>query len=261
MEDNNIKSVDTATGNAAPAELSSARVKQIFSRIAKRYEAFNALSSFGAYRLWLAKLVNACDIGPADAVLDIAGGTGDVTFAVARAKKPAVIVCSDLVPEMLDVARGHAEKGAAGDVPVHFDVVDAQNIPYDDDAFDVITMAYGLRNMPEREQALSEMLRVLKPGGQLVCLDFSTPPNPTWNALYGIYLRHVIPFWGRVVTGDDSGFVYLSSSIRAFPDQSGVAAMMEDAGFADVAWENCMGGIACIHTARKPKNETNKDEE
>ena len=253
MEDKNTKSIDTATGDAAPAELSSARVKQIFSQIAKRYEAFNALSSFGAYRLWLAKMVAACDIGPTDAVLDIAGGTGDVTFAVARAKKPAVIVCSDLVPEMLDVARSHAEKGAAGDVPVHFAVVDAQDIPYDDDTFDAITMAYGLRNMPEREQALSEMLRVLKPGGQLVCLDFSTPPNPAWNALYGIYLRHVIPFWGRVVTGDDSGFVYLSKSIRAFPDQQGVASMMEDAGFTDVAWENCAGGIACIHTARKPR--------
>lgn len=255
MDKTVAKSVDTATGDAAPAELSSARVKEIFSRIARRYEAFNAVSSFGAYRLWLAKLVRAADIGPADAVLDVAGGTGDVTFAVARAKKPAVIVCSDLVPEMLEVARLHAERGASEGVPVHFEVVDAQDIPYDDDTFDAITMAYGLRNMPERERALSEMLRVLRPGGQLACLDFSTPRNPAWKAAYSLYLRHMIPFWGKVVTGDDSGFVYLAKSIRAFPDQQGVADMMREAGFVDVKWQNCTGGIACIHTARKPKAE------
>lgn len=252
MNDTPAKSIDTATGESAPADLSSSRVKDIFARIAKRYEAFNALSSFGAYRLWLAKLVRAADVGPADAVLDIAGGTGDVTFAIARAKRPAVVVCSDLVPEMLDVARAHAKAGASAGVPVHFAVVDAQDIPYDDDTFDVVTMAYGLRNMPERERALSEMLRVLRPGGQLVCLDFSTPPNAAWNAMYGLYLRHVIPFWGKVVTGDASGFVYLAKSIRAFPDQRGVAAMMRDAGFEDVEWESCTGGVACIHTARKP---------
>ncbi len=140
-----------------------------------------------------------------------------------------MVVCSDLVPEMLDVARAHAEAGAARGVPVHFQVVDAQDIPYDDDTFDVVTMAYGLRNMPRRERALSEILRVLRPG-----------------------LRHVIPFWGKVVTGDASGFVYLSKSIRAFPDQQGVAAMMREAGFEDIGWEDCTGGVACIHTARKP---------
>ncbi len=252
MNESPSSSIDTATGKSAPAELSSARVKGIFAQIADRYEAFNALSSMGTYRLWLNKLVDAANIGPADAVLDVAGGTGDVTFAVARAKKPAVIVCSDLVPEMLEVAKRHAADGAACGVPVHFDVVDAQDIPYDDDTFDAVTMAYGLRNMPEREKALREILRVLRPGGQLACLDFSTPPNPAWNALYGVYLRHVVPFWGKVVTGDASGFVYLARSIRAFPDQQGVADMMRDAGFCDVDWQNCSGGIACIHTARKP---------
>ncbi len=252
MNESPSTSIDTATGKSAPAELSSARVTGIFAQIADRYEAVNALSSMGTSRLWLNKLVDAADIGPADAVLDVAGGTGDVTFAVARAKRPAVMVCSDLVPEMLEVAKRHASDGAAGGVPVHFQVVDAQDIPYDDDTFDAVTMAYGLRNMPEREKALREILRVLRPGGQLACLDFSTPPNPAWNALYGAYLRHVVPFWGKVVTGDASGFVYLAKSIRAFPDQQGVADMMRDAGFVDVEWQDCSGGIACIHTARKP---------
>lgn len=247
------RSIDTATGNEAPAELSTERVHDIFSQIAKRYERFNALSSMGAYKAWLAKMVRMADVKPGDEVLDIAGGTGDVTFAVARKSKPACIRCTDLVDEMLDVARAHYEQGASAGVPVGFEVVDAQDIPYADDSYDVVTMAYGLRNMPRREVALSEIFRVLKPGGKLVCLDFSTPPNPVWRALYNVYLRWMVPFWGKVVTGDSSGFVYLAKSIKAFPDQSGVAKMMRDAGFADVEWEDCTGGIACIHVASKPR--------
>lgn len=246
-------SIDTATGEAAPAELSSERVKDIFSSIAQRYERFNALSSFGAYKGWLARMVEMSGVGPDDDVLDIAGGTGDVTFAVARAKHPRHIQCTDLVPEMLEVARAHADEGASGGVPVDFEVVDAQEIPYKDASYDAITMAYGLRNMPKRAQALSEMYRVLKPGGQLTCLDFSTPPNPLWRLLYSFYLRYMIPLWGGIVTGDSSGFVYLSRSIKAFPDQEGVAQMMRDAGFEDVSWRNCTGGIACVHVARKPR--------
>lgn len=244
-------SIDTATGAAAPSKLSTERVHAIFSQIANKYERFNAVSSMGAYRRWLATMVDVADVDSSSKVLDIAGGTGDVTFAVARAKQPASIRCTDLVDEMLDVARAHYADGAANGVPVEFDVVDAQRIPYEDNSYDVVTMAYGLRNMPERHRALTEILRVLKPGGQLVCLDFSTPPNALWRALYGFYLRHMIPFWGKVITGDASGFVYLANSIQAFPDQAGVADMMRKAGFADVRWRNCTGGIAAIHTARK----------
>lgn len=248
-----LHSIDTATGEVAPAELSTERVHDIFSQIAKRYERFNALSSMGAYKAWLSKMVRMADIQPDDEVLDIAGGTGDVAFSVARKSRPAHIRCTDLVDEMLDVARMHYDQGASAGVPVDFQVVDAQDIPYEDASYDVVTMAYGLRNMPKRELALSEMNRVLKPGGKLVCLDFSTPPNPVWRALYNVYLRWMIPFWGKVVTGDSSGFVYLAKSIKAFPDQHGVADMMREAGFEDVAWENCTGGIACIHVAVKPE--------
>lgn len=247
------ESIDTATGERAPSELSSERVKSIFSAIAKRYERFNAFSSFGAYKRWLAGMMRQAPISTEDDVLDIAGGTGDVTFAVARSKRPAHIQCTDLVPEMLEVARSHYAEGASGDVPVSFEVVDAQDIPYGDAAYDCITMAYGLRNMPQRERALSEMFRVLKPGGALVCLDFSTPPNKIWRALYSFYLRHMIPLWGSIITGKRDGFVYLAKSIRAFPDQAGVARLMENAGFVDVAWKNYTGGIAAVHVARKPE--------
>ena len=132
-------------------------------------------------------------------------------------------------------------------------VVDAQDIPYADGSYDAITMAYGIRNMPDRPRALAEMFRVLKPGGALVCLEFSTPPSRIWRALYHFYLRHLIPFWGGLITGDKEGFVYLAKSIRAFPDQEGLADMMREAGFTDVTWKNYTGGIAAVHVARKPE--------
>ena len=178
-----MTTIDTATGKEAPAEISSERVKDIFSAIAKKYERFNAVSSFGAYKLWLAGMAKQAPIEPNHDVLDIAGGTGDVTFTMAREKRPAHIQCTDLVPEMLEVARAHYDEGASAGVPVDFQVVDAQDIPYDDASYDVITMAYGIRNMPDRPRALAEMLRVLKPGGALVCLEFSTPPNGLWPAI------------------------------------------------------------------------------
>lgn len=245
--------IDTATGKEAPAEVSSERVKDIFSAIAKKYERFNAVSSFGAYKVWLAGMAKQAPISGTDDVLDIAGGTGDVTFTMARAKRPAHIQCTDLVPEMLDVARSHYADGASEGVPVDFEVVDAQDIPYASCSYDAITMAYGIRNMPDRPRALSEMFRVLKPGGALVCLEFSTPPNRVWRALYTFYLKHLIPFWGGLITGDREGFVYLARSIKAFPNQQGLAALMEQAGFERVSWKNYTGGIAAVHVAYKPE--------
>ena len=247
-------SIDTATGKEAPAEISSERVKDIFSSIAKKYERFNAVSSFGAYKAWLAGMMRQAPIKETDDVLDIAGGTGDVSFTVARTKHPAHIQCTDLVDEMLDVARTHVEfEGKSCGVPIDFEVVDAQNIPYADNSYDAITMAYGIRNMPDRERALAEMFRVLKPGGSLTCLEFSTPPNAVWRALYNFYLKHLIPFWVGLITGDKSGFVYLAKSIKAFPNQQGLAHLMENAGFVDVTWKNYTGGIAAVHVAHKPE--------
>ena len=246
-------SVDTATGQAAPAEVSTDRVKSIFSAIAKKYERFNALSSFGAYKRWLRGMMSQAPITAESDVLDVAGGTGDVAFAVARTFHPAHIQLTDLVPEMLDVARMHLDEGAACGVPIDIQVVDAQDMPFADASYDVVTMAYGIRNMPDRERALSEIFRVLEPGGALVCLEFSTPPNPVWRALYGFYLKHIIPLWGNLIAGDRESFVYLSRSIKAFPDQRTFAGMLQAAGFEDVSWKDYTGGIAAVHVARKPQ--------
>ena len=246
-------SIDTATGAEAPAELSQERVRRIFGAIARQYRRFNAFSSFGLYRSWMRRTVDAAGLTPASRMIDLAGGTGDISFAAARRNPPAHIQLTDYTAEMLEVAQERFEAGESMGVPMDFEVVDAQDIPYSDESFDAATMAYGIRNMPDRKRALSEMLRVLKPGGTLVCLEFSTPPNPVWRSLYGFYLKHLIPFWGGLITGDRKGFVYLSQSIKAVPRQEALARMFEEVGFEHVEWTNCTGGIAAVHAARKPR--------
>ena len=243
--------VDTATGKEAPADISENRVKQIFSQIAKKYELFNALSSFGLYKTWLNATVDLANITPETDLLDLAGGTGDVAFTAAKRHTLKHIQLTDFVPEMLDVARDHIKDGANKGIPTDLEVVDAQDIPYEDNAYDVITMAYGIRNIPDRDKALSEVYRVLKPGGTFACLEFSTPPNGLWRMLYRFYLKFMIPLWGQIVTHDRSGFVYLSQSIQAFPDQETYAGMLKKAGFKNVTWKNMAGGIVAIHTATK----------
>ncbi len=142
-----------------------------------------------------------------------------------------------------------------------FSVADGQALPFADESYDALTMAYGIRNMPKRELALAEMYRVLKPGGSFTCLEFSTPPSGLWRQLYHFYLRHLIPFWGGLIAGDREGFVYLSQSIKAFPNQEEFAAMLTKAGFVDVTWRNCTGGIAAIHCAHKPLAPATESEE
>ncbi len=244
-------SIDTATGKQAPASISSERVKKIFTDIAWDYERFNACSSFGQYRSWLKTLIDKAPIRPDSLMLDIAGGTGDVTFMACERKQPAHIILSDYTPAMLDVAQTRLDAGEANGVPVVLAVVDGQDIPFDDDVFDIVTMSYGIRNMPQREKALKEMYRVLCPGGALCILEFSTPPNPLMRFGYNLYLRWGIPAWGKLVTGDDSGFVYLANSIKAFPDQDGFAQMLYDAGFSRVEYTNVTFGVAAIHIAYK----------
>ena len=245
-------SIDTATGKEAPADISSERVKDIFSTIAKKYERFNAVSSFGAYKTWLAGMMRQAPIDENADVLDIAGGTGDVTFTVARAKHPRHIQCTDLVDEMLDVARMHYADGKAEGVPVDFEVVDAQHIPYADESYDAITMAYGIRNMPERDQALSEMFRVLKPGGRIVILEFSTPTFAPFGAVYKNYIMKAIPPIARAISSNPESYEYLAESIIAWPNQQALAEKFKEAGFTSVQYRNLTGGIVAIHRGFKP---------
>ncbi len=243
--------VDTATGEQAPASISEERVQDIFSHIARKYHRFNAFSSFGLYKSWLRKTVDLANITPDTDLLDLAGGTGDVTFTAAKRTPCRHIQLTDFVPEMLEVAHDRMNTGENCGVPIDFEVVDAQNIPYADNSYDAVTMAYGIRNIPDRMKALREANRVLKPGGTFACLEFTTPPCAVWRFLYRIYLKVLIPFWGAVLVGETKDFVYLAKSIRAFPDQETFAQMLRDAGFVDVKWHNMVGGIIAVHTGRK----------
>lgn len=244
--------IDTATGEEAPANISEERVQDIFSHIARKYHRFNVFSSLGLYKSWLRKTVDLANITPETDLLDLAAGTGDVSYMAAKRTPCKHIQLTDYVPEMLDVARDRMAAGENNGVPIDFDVVDAQHIPYDDNRFDAVTMAYGIRNIPDRMQALREALRVLKPGGTFACLEFATPPCAVWRALYRVYLHVMIPFWGALLVGETKDFVYLSKSIEAFPDQETFAEMMRHAGFEDVTWHNLVGGIIAVRTGRKP---------
>lgn len=246
-----VTTVDTATGEHAPSELSSERVHTIFSAIADRYDLFNKLSSFGIYRHWLRSVVRAADATPQTKMLDIAAGTGDVSFSVAEYTPPASITLTDFCSEMLDVAKQRQFEGSGGDVPITFETVDGQALPYPGGSYDLVTCAYGVRNMPDRKKAFSEAHRVLRTGGRYVILEFSTPPNVVWRALYHIYLKMVIPAIGGLLTGDKPSFVYLNDSIHAFPRQETLRSYLYEAGFTKVTYKNLTGGIVAVHIAVK----------
>lgn len=241
---------DTGAGGAAgAADRHGRRVRAIFSEIAGRYDLFNALASFGIYRRWLAAVARACACSPTDRVLDVAGGTGDVAFELCRACPPGSIELTDFTPAMLDVARERQAAGAARGVPVSYATVDAHDLPYEDGAFTLVTCAYGLRNFSRRTRAMAEAHRVLAPGGRYVVLEFATPPNPVWRALYRVYLNVAIPLIGGAVTGDRAGFAYLRDSIKRFPPQERIAQELREAGFAQVTYKNLTGGIVAVYTA------------
>ena len=225
------------------------RVREIFSKIARKYETFNALSSLGIYRTWLRKVALAAACKPTDRVIDVAGGTGDVTFEICRTCPPASVELTDFCKEMLDVADVHIEQGASCGVAVRTSVADAMDLPFDDDQFDVYTVAYGLRNFSDRVRSMREARRVLHAGGTYVALEFSTPENPAWRAVYQLYQGHVLPAIGGALTHDRAGFDYLVSSIREFPPQNVVVGELERSGFGNVEYHPCTGGIATIYRA------------
>jgi len=226
------------------------RVKHIFSTIAPEYDRFNKLSSFGIDRSWRRRAVKLARLRRTTEVLDLAAGTGDLTMALATQGAPARILSTDFVPEMLEVGR---EKAAAyeGDTRIEFQVVDAQDLPFADERFDVVTIAFGVRNLSDRAANFREVHRVLKSGGRYVILEFSRPPFGLFRALYHFYLRTVIPFLGGRLTGEREAFEYLNESILQFPGQVALAGELHRVGFAEVRWHNLTFGIVAVHVAVK----------
>lgn len=234
----------------APGEATTERVRGIFSEIADRYDTFNKLASLGIDKGWRRELVRACAADSGSRILDLCAGTGDVALAIAQQAAPAEIVVTDFTPEMLAIAE---IKGAqySGRTQLSYLHADAQSLPFDNASFDVVTVAFGVRNLPHRDRNFAEVMRVLKPGGRYVILEFSRPPFAPWRAVYHVYLRVVIPALGGMLTGDREGFVYLNDSIRRFPAQSELSAELRAGGFSAVTWKNLSGGIVALHTAVK----------
>ncbi len=226
------------------------KVQSIFQALAPDYDRFNMLSSMGVDRSWRRRTVKLAQIGRSAHVLDLAAGTGDLTMAIARQAKPASILSTDFVPEMLEVGKAKAAE-YEGETEIGFAVVDAQDLPFADESYDVVTVGFGIRNMPGRAANFREVYRVLKPGGRYVILEMSRPPFAPFRTLYHFYLRTMIPAIGGLLTGRRASFEYLRDSILGFPGQVALAGELHKAGFREVTWRNLTFGIVAVHVAVK----------
>ena len=219
----------------------------VFDSVASRYDLMNDLMSGGVHRIWKRVAIELSGVRPGQQVLDVAGGTGDLTLRFAREVGPSGrVVLSDINAAMLGTGRDRLlDQGVCGNVD--FALADAEALPFRDSSFDCVTIAFGLRNVTRKDRALASMLRVLKPGGRLLVLEFSRPTSELLGKLYDAYSFGVIPKIGRLVAGDEDSYRYLAESIRMHPDQETLRDMMEDAGFERCDYHNLTGGIVAIH--------------
>ena len=225
-----------------PTEAKKPMVRAVFDSVAPRYDMMNDLMSLGVHRLWKREFVQGLDPRPNRTLLDLAGGTGDITFAWRSAGGgPATL--SDINDEMLAVARTRNRDDGVTILPA-----DAESIPFPDNSFDRVTIAFGLRNCTDKAAVLREARRVLRPGGQFHCLEFSRVQVAALERPYDLWSFQVLPRLGRLVANDAESYRYLAESIRTFPDQAALAAMMEQAGLDRVRVRNLTGGIAAIHS-------------
>jgi len=223
------------------------RVRQVFDSVAARYDVMNDLMSMGLHRLWKRYAVATANVRPGDRVLDIAGGTGDLARAFARqAGDRGTVVLTDINEAMLRAGR---DRLLDDGVVLPTLACDAEHLPFADASFDVVSVAFGLRNMTHKEAALAEMGRVLRPGGRLLVLEFSKVAAPLARP-YDWYSFNVLPLIGRLVARDADSYRYLAESIRVHPDQQQLQEMMERAGFDQVEYHNLMAGVVALHVGR-----------
>jgi demethylmenaquinone methyltransferase/2-methoxy-6-polyprenyl-1,4-benzoquinol methylase len=243
---------DTHFGaRSVPLEDKQGLVDDVFHSVARRYDLMNDLMSGGLHRAWKDALVTAVNpprSGKAFALLDLAGGTGDIALRVAQAGGAGtrVTVC-DINEEMLGVGRERAHEQGRDDT-VTFEQGNAEELAYPDRSFDCVTIAFGIRNVPRIERALEEAYRVLKIGGRFLCLEFSSVDVPGLDKLYELYSFNVIPAIGSTVTGDREAYRYLVESIRKFPKPKAFAQMIEAAGFRRVSFTQMTGGVVAMHS-------------
>ncbi|MDG9926658.1 MULTISPECIES: bifunctional demethylmenaquinone methyltransferase/2-methoxy-6-polyprenyl-1,4-benzoquinol methylase UbiE [Pseudomonas] len=235
-----------------PESQKAEKVAEVFHSVAAKYDLMNDVLSGGLHRLWKRFTIELSGVRPGNRVLDIAGGTGDLTRQFSRLVGPTgEVVLADINDSMLKVGRDRLlDKGVAGNVA--FVQADAEALPFPDNHFDVVTIAFGLRNVTRKENALRSMLRVLKPGGRLLVLEFSKPGNPLLAKAYDTYSFSFMPLAGKLITNDSDSYRYLAESIRMHPDQETLKAMMVEAGFERVTYHNMTGGIVALHRGIKP---------
>jgi demethylmenaquinone methyltransferase/2-methoxy-6-polyprenyl-1,4-benzoquinol methylase len=229
---------------AANEQEASAWVRDMFGRVAPRYDLLNHLLSFNIDRHWRARTVQRLEpiLDRKDAtVVDLCCGTGDLMLAL-RARAKARVLGSDFCHPMLTAAKQKAGAGSP------FFEADALKLPITDASVDAITVAFGFRNLANYEAGLAELRRVLKPGGVAAILEFSQPPNQAFNALYGFYSKNILPKIGGLISGASDAYTYLPESVLKFPDAPGLAAKMSEAGFRNVAFERMTFGIVALHT-------------
>jgi len=234
------------------AEEKAGKVAEVFHSVAGNYDLMNDLMSAGIHRLWKRVAIEMSGVRRGNAVLDIAGGTGDLAAKFARIVGPeGNVVLADINESMLRVGRDRLiDRGITSNV--RFSQADAQYLPFPDNTFDLITIAFGLRNVTDKEMALRSMLSVLKPGGKLLILEFSKPNNPLLSKLYDGYSFNVLPKLGKLFANDAESYQYLAESIRMHPDQQRLLGMMDAAGFANTDFHNMTGGIVALHRGVKP---------
>ena len=222
------------------------RVRGVFDSVAERYDLMNDLMSAGTHRLWKRFTLALANLRPGQRALDVAGGSGDLAAGLARQVGPrGTVVLTDINAAML--ARGRDRLLDVGLSGVACVQANAERLPFADASFDCITIGFGLRNVTDKAAALAAMRRALKPGGQLLVLEFSHPKLPGLKPLYDAYSFHVLPQLGRLVAGDADSYRYLAESIRMHPDQETLRAMMQAAGLEGCRYHNLSGGIVAVH--------------
>jgi len=240
-----------------PESEKQSRVRGVFDSVASNYDLMNDAMSLGIHRVWKNMVMAKLNPQPGEVHLDVAGGTGDLARRFIKAAEevrqrrgggPARAIICDINAEML-LAGVDPKKDAGMDMSRVCG--DAQNLPFPDASVDVVTIAFGIRNVTDRDMALREFHRVLKPGGRLGVLEFATPPTKWLRQFYDAYSFNVIPPMGKVLANDRESYQYLVESIRRFPKQAQFAKMVKEAGFLRVKWDDYSGGIAALHTGWK----------
>jgi len=221
-------------------------VNDVFHKVANRYDLMNDLMSGGAHRLWKEFTLSLANLHAGQRALDVAGGTGDLTTGLAKqVGKSGMVILSDINAAMLGEGRDRLlDDGVVGNV--NCVLANAEKLPFADSSFDCVTIGFGLRNVTDKPGALREMRRVLKPGGQLLVLEFSQPV-PLLKPLYDLYSFRVLPLIGKFVAKDEDSYRYLAESIRMFPNQETLLGMLRDAGLEDCRYHNLSGGIVAVH--------------